>query len=136
MSPHSLYSLRIGLHILPPNSFSDSPEVTLDASQREISTVEGGTVNVTCHVSANPPASVTWRHLNSGQVVSLTHILELPAISRNKAGRFVCEATNSLGTTQSEETLIDVKCESSNICFETYFNPLEYIFRRSDCYIS
>ena len=127
---------RVGLHILPLNSFSVSPEVTLDASRREISTVEGGTVNVTCHVTANPPASVTWRHLNSGQVVSLTNTLELPAISRNKAGRFVCEATNSLGTTQSEETLIDVKCESLNMGHETYFNPLEYIFRRSNCYIS
>ena len=70
------------------------------------------------------------------QVVSATNILELPAISRNKAGRYVCEATNSLGTTQSEETLIDVKCESLNMGYETYFNPLEYIFRRSNCYIS
>ena len=91
--------------------------MTLDASQREITTVEGGAVNVSCHVSASPPATVTWRHLNSGQVVSLTRVLELPAISRTKAGRFVCEATNILGTTQSEETLIDVKCESLKYSF-------------------
>ena len=74
-------------------------------------------MNVSCHVSASPPATVTWRHLNSGQVVSLTRVLELPAISRTKAGRFVCEATNILGTTQSEETLIDVKCESLKYFF-------------------
>ena len=37
--------------------------------------------------------------------------LVLASVSRARAGSFVCEATNSLATSQSSEAVIDVKCE-------------------------
>lgn len=92
-------------------NISDSPQVEVDSSKLKVSTVEGGSVDLSCHVDANPPASVSWRHLNSGQVVSYSAQLALPSISRTKSGRYVCEASNDLGHTQSEEAVIDVKCK-------------------------
>jgi len=84
-----------------------APEVSLD--QSEVSTIEGGTVSLNCKVDSNPASTVTWRHLNSGQIVSYDHQLMMASISRTKAGRYVCEANNIHGNKQSEEAVIDVK---------------------------
>ena len=75
--------------------------------------MEGETVNVSCSVDSSPPASVVWRHEDTGDVVSSGHRLLLTAISRTRAGRYICEATNSIGSSQSQEILVDVKCEES-----------------------
>lgn len=75
--------------------------------------VEGETVNVSCSVESNPPASVVWRHGDTGDVVISGPRLLLAAISRTRAGRYICEATNTIGSSQSQEMLVDVKCEES-----------------------
>ena len=75
--------------------------------------VEGETVNVSCSVESNPPASVVWRHGDTGDVVISGPRLLLAAISRTGAGRYICEATNTIGSSQSQEMLVDVKCEES-----------------------
>ena len=68
-------------------------------------------MNVSCQVESSPPASVVWRHGDTADVVTSGHRLLLTAISRARAGRYVCEATNTIGTSQSQEILVDVKCE-------------------------
>ena len=78
---------------------------------REVSAVEGETVSLECLVSSSPAASVVWRHQETGDILSHSQQLHLPAISRSRAGRYVCQATNKVGTSQSEETQIEVKCE-------------------------
>ena len=70
-------------------------------------------MNVSCSVDSSPPASVVWRHEDTGDVVSSGHRLLLTAISRTRAGRYICEATNSIGSSQSQEILLDVKCEET-----------------------
>ena len=75
--------------------------------------VEGETVNVSCSVDSSPPASVVWRHEDTGDVVSSGHRLLLTAISRTRAGRHICEATNSIESSQSPEILLDMKCEET-----------------------
>ena len=75
--------------------------------------MEGETVNVSCSVDSSPPASVVWRHGDTGDVVTSGHRLHLTAISRTRAGRYICEATNSIGSSQSQEILLDVKCEET-----------------------
>lgn len=67
--------------------------------------------------------------------------LVLASVSRARAGSFVCEATNSLATSQSSEAVIDVKCECCEKLASNEHNlashiSTEYIFRRSDCCIS
>ena len=68
-------------------------------------------MNVSCSVESNPPASVVWRHGDTGDVVTSGHRLLLTAISRARAGRYICEATNTIGSSQSQEISVDVKCE-------------------------
>jgi len=85
------------------------PEVSVAPGQLHTSVLEGGSVNLSCEVAANPPAVVSWRHLNTGQVVAHSAHLVLASVSRARAGSFVCEATNSLATSQSSEAVIDVK---------------------------
>ena len=51
-------------------------------------------VNVSCSVDSSPPASVVWRHEDTGDVVSSGQHLLLTAISRTRAGCYICEATN------------------------------------------
>ena len=70
-------------------------------------------MNVSCRVDSSPPASVVWRHGDTGDVVTSGHHLLLTAISRSRAGRYICEATNTVGSSQSQEILVDVKCEES-----------------------
>ena len=65
--------------------------MSIEKSQMRVTTIEGGSANISCHVDSNPPASISWRHLNSGQTVSYSSQLHLPSISRVKAGRYVCE---------------------------------------------
>ena len=86
----------------------------------EVSTIEGGTVSLNCKVDSNPASTVTWRHLNSGQIVSYDHQLMMASISRTKAGRYVCEANNIHGNKQSEEAVIDVKCKSKPSCQKSF----------------
>ena len=91
--------------------FADAPEVSVRPSDLKVVSVEGETVNVSCRVDSHPPASVVWRHQDTGDVVSSNHRLFLPTISRTRAGRYICEATNNIGSSQSEETMVEVKCE-------------------------
>ena len=87
----------------------------------EASTIEGGTVSLNCKVESNPASTVTWRHLNSGQIVSYDHQLMMASISRTKAGRYVCEANNIHGNKQSEEAVIDVKCKFQSLLVKNLF---------------
>ena len=90
---------------------ADGPTVTVRPEDLSISAVEGETVSVECSVTSSPAASVVWRHQETGDVLSHTSRLLLPAIPRTRAGRYVCQASNEIGSSQSQETLIDVKCE-------------------------
>ena len=83
-------------------------------SDLQVSAVEGDTVSVLCSVDSNPPASVVWRHQDTGDILSNSHQLLLSTISRTRAGRYVCEASNRIGSSESQETVIDVKCEYLN----------------------
>ena len=59
--PHSLTHLSVT---------PDPPEVSLRPSDLSLVAVEGETVNVSCSVDSSPPASVVWRHEDTGDVVS------------------------------------------------------------------
>ena len=54
---------------------ADPPEVSVAPGQLHTSVLEGGSVNLSCAVAANPPAAVSWRHLNTGQVIILLLLL-------------------------------------------------------------
>ncbi|XP_061596217.1 neurotrimin isoform X2 [Cololabis saira] len=64
---------------------------------REIVVNEGSNVTLMCQASGKPQPSVSWRLLSpSGDLVSDDEFLEIPSISRRRAGSYQCAAVNDI----------------------------------------
>lgn len=70
---------------------------------------EGQNVTLACHGFGFPAPIITWSDAWN-QVMENGHILQLPKINRNMAGKYGCTASNSCGT-DSRKVDIDVRCE-------------------------
>ena len=91
-------------------------------AQNSYSVNFGGTVTLVCTVTANPThTSVQWLRVINGQSQNLNLVqnkhsgstVNTPSITINSAdlsdeGNYICTATNSIGTGQSQQTFLDV----------------------------
>ena len=75
--------------------------------------VEGASVRVTCLVDANPRADVLWYRDGSGEIVARTAELRLERVGRAEAGRYLCQANNSVGVSQPAEVTVGVQCKTT-----------------------
>jgi hypothetical protein len=78
--------------------------------------VEGASVRLSCQVDANPRADVLWYRAGSGEIVSRSAELRLERVGRAQAGRYLCQANNSVGASQPAEVIVGVQCKTT---FET-----------------
>lgn len=96
-----------------------TPNVTM--AQSTYSVFTNGDVTLSCFVSANPSASISWTFTsNSGSVTAITastskyslatsstaSTLTVRSANSNDQGSYVCSATNSVGTGQATATLV------------------------------
>ncbi|XP_054481807.1 neurotrimin [Anoplopoma fimbria] len=68
---------------------------------RDIVVNEGSNVTLMCQASGKPEPSISWKHflpLFIGDLVSEDEYLEIPSISRQRAGTYECTAVNDIDT--------------------------------------
>ena len=95
--------------------FSDPADITLDEANPSTIT-EGGDAQLTCTADANPQPSdfVSWtRNGNTveDEYASGTSVVTLSSIDRTQAGRYVCEADNGVGTSDTRSVDVTVHCK-------------------------
>ena len=69
-------------------------------------------VTLVCEVESNPPATVTWRRVGTGQqLVGSGTSLFIQPVRRESAGSSQCLAVNELGLSQPATVQLDVQCK-------------------------
>ncbi|XP_029704467.1 neurotrimin isoform X2 [Takifugu rubripes] len=64
---------------------------------RDVVVNEGSNVTLLCQASGKPEPSISWKLISSpGDITSDDEYLEIPAISRQKAGTYECTAVNDI----------------------------------------
>ena len=75
---------------------------------------EGRIATLICTViDANPNTSITWRWNKQDNLNVDLHngpAYTIPNIQREKSGTYVCTASNSVGTSEGENLVVDVQC--------------------------
>ena len=79
---------------------------------------EGDNVTFTCNATGNPAPTFRWSKngsvLTAGSRISLSldrKQLTIKNVTREDSGQYVCEATNSVTTVQSNSATLNVKCK-------------------------
>lgn len=73
------------------------PTVVIESKTREAE--EGGTVSIKCNVTANPePVSIEWTKEDKPDYRQSGAVLNLPRVTSESAGTFICKATNVITT--------------------------------------
>ena len=95
---------------------TDQPEFSVHP-QNETKT-EGDNVTFTCNATGNPAPTFRWSKngsvLTAGSRISLSQDgkqLTITNVTRDDSGQYVCEATNSVKTVQSNSATLNVKCK-------------------------
>ena len=91
--------------------YLDGPEVKITKSSPLRNLEEGSTVSLNCVVDSNPSSSIIWYRDGSGEIVSRTTGFELLRVEREQAGRYFCQAYNTLGSSIPKSVDIDVLCK-------------------------
>ncbi|XP_076745051.1 neurotrimin isoform X9 [Maylandia zebra] len=66
---------------------------------RDVVVNEGSNITLMCQASGKPEPSISWKLISSsGDLVSDDEYLEIPSISRQKAGTYECTAVNDIDT--------------------------------------
>ncbi|KAM9729185.1 neurotrimin isoform 2-T3 [Menidia menidia] len=66
---------------------------------RDIVVNEGSNVSLVCQANGKPEPSLSWKLIsNAGDLVSDDEFLEIPSISRQRAGTYECTAVNDIDT--------------------------------------
>ncbi|KAG9348611.1 hypothetical protein JZ751_002349 [Albula glossodonta] len=77
---------------------------------KNITVNEGSNVTLLCSANGKPEPAVTWRLLSQTAQVTVSddEYLEIPAVSRQKAGTYECTASNEVSTdVQTTELIIN-----------------------------
>ncbi|XP_030601643.1 neurotrimin isoform X2 [Archocentrus centrarchus] len=66
---------------------------------RDVVVNEGSNITLMCQASGKPEPSISWKLISSsGDLVSDDEYLEIPSISRQRAGTYECTAVNDIDT--------------------------------------
>jgi len=87
--------------------------VTVSESGGLARLVEGASVRVSCQVDANPRPDVLWYRAGSGEIVSRSAELRLERVGRAEAGRYLCQANNSVGASTPAQITVGVQCKTT-----------------------
>ncbi|XP_035239805.1 opioid-binding protein/cell adhesion molecule homolog isoform X3 [Anguilla anguilla] len=77
---------------------------------KNITVNEGSNVTLLCSANGKPEPTVTWRFLSPADQVAVSEdeYLEIPAITRQKAGSYECTASNEVSTdVQTTELIVN-----------------------------
>ena len=85
--------------------------MTASSSLARPATVGEDSVELSCAVEANPPATLVWRRLGSRKVLGAAASLLLDPVTAEDGGDYTCEATNELGSGLSLPVRVDTHCE-------------------------
>ena len=85
--------------------------MTASSSLARPATVGEDSVELSCAVEANPPASLVWRRLGSRKVLGAAASLLLDPVTAEDGGDYTCEATNELGSGLSLPVRVDTHCQ-------------------------
>jgi Ran GTPase-activating protein 1 len=89
----------------------------VNVTRNRYSVMEGVELRIPCQVDSNPPATVTWRRLNSRQEVPTfsrtdPNIIYYDRVPRELDGAiFECIAQNEFGTSETATVQVDVLCK-------------------------
>jgi len=98
---------RAGLSVqFPPVTSFSPPEASPTV-------LEGGSYNVTCLVSANPPTQGSWVRGSTGEEAGIGPVLNLRSVSRHHGGAYNCIATNPLGSSDPRTLMLGVQYAAS-----------------------
>ncbi|KAF0876413.1 CD22 protein, partial [Crocuta crocuta] len=86
------------------------PQLKIEASPREANVTEGESVTMTCQVlSSNPPHwNIAWLKDGTRLMEQETLTLTLSSVTKEMSGKYQCEASNEIGSGQSEEVVLQV----------------------------
>ena len=75
---------------------------------------EGQTATLICSVTdANPNTSIKWRWIKLDSPNMELHngpSYKIPNTQRGASGTYVCTASNTVGTSEGENVVVDVQC--------------------------
>ncbi|XP_062309219.1 neurotrimin isoform X1 [Osmerus eperlanus] len=78
------------LVLVPPQIINLSKDLVVN---------EGADVTLMCQAGGKPDPSLSWQLISpSGDLGSEEEVLEIPSITRQKAGTYICTAINDIGT--------------------------------------
>ena len=79
----------------------------------------GETAVLQCRVESHPAAAVTWRHIDTGNVIGQSSELVIDDVDEESTGQYECEAENSEGVTISEPVSLDLIKAPTILVLET-----------------
>lgn len=92
-----------------------SPRIVTEPRSQTVT--PGARVMFSCHVIAQPPASITWRKAGSRLLPSFgltsypNGTLVIHSVTETNAGYYQCSADNILGQATSQAAFLNVRCE-------------------------
>ena len=87
------------------------PKVTVTRQSDDVLEEGRSSVSLTCSADANPPARIFWRKYGTSEVRQFVETLEFSPVSRKDSGTYVCQAENSIGSSNEEAAEVDVLCK-------------------------
>ena len=94
-------------------TIADKPTVSIARVDTPVLEEGVGSVSLTCTHQSNPPARVTWSKVGDKSGPQHTQELQFSPIRRQQAGTYICQAENSVGRSEPEQTQVEVLCKCS-----------------------
>nr|XP_012630498.1 B-cell receptor CD22 [Microcebus murinus]XP_012630499.1 B-cell receptor CD22 [Microcebus murinus] len=99
------------------------PQLQITVSPPEATVKEGQSVSMTCKVISSNPPYHTLSLLKDGAPLRLQET-RLPSVARNMSGKYRCQASSALGTSQSEEVVLDVQYAPEPSAVQSLLTPV------------
>ncbi|KAJ8684440.1 hypothetical protein QAD02_020232 [Eretmocerus hayati] len=90
------------------------PPVIFDNSTQQVTAAEGDDVKLHCNAAGYPVPVISWKRENnvlffSGETVKDGKVLNIPNLSRDDRGVYICEADNTVGSSAHANVTVRVK---------------------------
>ena len=92
---------------------ADKPTVSIARVDTPVLEDGVGSVTLTCNSQANPPARASWHKMGDKEGKKYPEELQMNPVRREQAGVYICQAENSVGRSEPEQTEVLVLCKLS-----------------------